>query len=789
MAVPGTETRRARGGAESGTPGAPALAGLGTILLLATALGIAAFAVLAAVVLAVTSPTVLAPPLGEQHQNAETILYLAAFGLILPVSVLLAQRIATRVEAGPNAAGLPALAWGLTAALLAVLVAAKASSRLPWGDGIGVVAAGTGAWLGVAAAAIWRAAQPRRWGALLRLSRGLTHLQLLTGVFAVIAVLCFADVGSLSLGVVAVGAIAIPLGLAAYSRWRGRSLPRRAGALADAAIVVLILLVVPNLVIFRPEQAATDFDAAFQTWVIQFHQNFILGPANVVTHGGAVLVDTASQYGIGPIYLLAGWFQLAPQGYGTYGLLDCLLTALFFASAYAVMRMAGTPRLLCAAAMATAIVALVLNLAYPVGALPQQGPLRFGLPIALVLAYVAGSRWRPAKRAARIAGLAIVGLSSVWALEAFAYTVATFAALTAFQLWERAPGARRSWLVEQALGALLACIAAQLLLVGLTVLLAGRLPDYGQYFAFLDAFLFGSVGDINYDFSAWAPGLAVGAGYFASASALLLVLMRSPGLVRRERTTFLAITGTTSYGIVLFSYFVDRSADHILPYVCLPLVVAATLWLGLLLRLPEVAERARFGALAFGLVLAALLVSFAWSSVGDRFPQTALARALPGGEGLRASLDRLWHTPPLNPRAPEGEALLNRYMPGRESVPIVVPPDLQIEILVRSGRTDAFGLSDPIEDSFVPKEYQDDLDRAVARLRPGSLILTDRRALRAVSALPRHSRSAALLNPAAVAALAPLQQYLLARIAQRFLLRPLHRDREGFVVARLVRRR
>ncbi len=35
-----------------------------------------------------------------------------------------------------------------------------------------------------------------------------------------------------------------------------------------------------------------------------------------------MLVDTASQYGVGGIYLLAGWFNLVPIGYGTLGFLS-----------------------------------------------------------------------------------------------------------------------------------------------------------------------------------------------------------------------------------------------------------------------------------------------------------------------------------------------------------------------------------------------------------------------------------------------------------------------------------
>ena len=54
-----------------------------------------------------------------------------------------------------------------------------------------------------------------------------------------------------------------------------------------------------------------------------------------------MLAPTASQYGVTSIYLLAAWFQLAPIGYGTLGLLTGALTALWFGAGYGILRLAG----------------------------------------------------------------------------------------------------------------------------------------------------------------------------------------------------------------------------------------------------------------------------------------------------------------------------------------------------------------------------------------------------------------------------------------------------------------
>ena len=50
-------------------------------------------------------------------------------------------------------------------------------------------------------------------------------------------------------------------------------------------------------------------------------------------------------------------------------------------------------------------------------------------------------------------------------------------------------------------------------------------------------------------------------------------------MARAQPTPIVALAGSTAYGIALFSYFVNRSADHILPYVSLPALMVASLWL------------------------------------------------------------------------------------------------------------------------------------------------------------------------------------------------------------------
>ena len=127
----------------------------------------------------------------------------------------------------------------------------------------------------------------------------------------------------------------------------------------------------------------------------------------------------------------------------------------------------------------------------------------------------------------------------------------------------------------------------------------------------------------------------------------------------------------TAYGIVLMSYYVDRSQTTSSCYVALPALLTGALWLGLLLRAGAAVGRRRGPA--------------AWRSRSRspcscrgrpgprspaRFPRTALAHAAPGGSSLRAVARA-----PLAPAAAGARGAgrrarrCARYMPGERREP------------------------------------------------------------------------------------------------------------------------
>jgi hypothetical protein len=770
-------------------PGGMGRAPFGAVLALTATVGIAAFSLIVAVaVLAIhPSPVPGLAPL-TQRQSAESALYAIGFFVVLPIVLVFVPRLADAIGAGPNREGLPLLAASLAGGLAVAVLVARA---LPWASGADALAT-LGVWSCAAMAALARARSSRPWAALDAAGPFEGAAWWVAGGLVAVSLLAFTSLGSislLSLGIAAgVGAL---VAWAARRGWASRlPRPRRWGVAIDVVVVVLLLFVVPDLVIFEPGAGGiTGYEAS----IIQFHQDFLLGPANQLLAGDAVLVKTASQYGVLPIYALAGWFQLVPIGYGTTGFLDGLLYVLTFASGYAILRLCGVSRLLATSAMALAVVVLLYNLLYPVGGLLQHGPLRFGIPMGVVLGATMEARGGRLRGLGVLVQVVLVGIAAIWALEAFAYTLFTWGALLAIQAWLRLPGERRAWLWRRVALGIGACVAAHLVLALATLAFAGELPHWGQYFEFLHVLLVGKLADITYDYSRWSPGLPVGFAYGLSAAAVVLAVRRRPDIVSREPVAFVGLAGITAYGIALYTYFVNRSPNDILPYVSFPLVLAATLWLAVLLRGAPVGRRsARAGVWAAALAPALLVLAVAWSSIGLRFSHTALAYAAPGGDSLGQAFDRLWHPPPIEPRAPIGERLVDQYMPGQRRVPVIVTPELQTEILIRSGRANSLPFDDAVEDLFADTPSTSTMQTAVADLGPGDRVLVQPTGLRVASVLRADPSRDALTRPVPTAAsdsLTPQQEWILGRIAERFDLQVLARDGQGLAVVSLKPRR
>ena len=720
--------------------------------------------------------------ISRQQQSAKSGLYLAAFALILPGSLWIGVRVANALAASAGRSCAASLSGLLVAVFAALIVVVRLSAELQWGDGLRTLLAASVLWL-VVATLVLRAVirDPSRLETLLA---GRERAAAWLGVVATFgAILCVTPVRSLSLPGLLTGAIAAAALIALAARRIDLRGP--AAAAVDIAAVLVVLVAIPNVIVFTTTGSLPNVYSP--PGLIQFQQNWILGPVNQVLGGGTLLVNSpASQYGVGLVYFLAGWFRLVRIGYGTFGLLDGILTAAFYASGYCILRVVGVRRPLAASALALAILTLVYNRTFPVGQLPEQGPLRFGMPILLILLTLIAARGLRAGRAARVGAFLLLAITAIWALEAFAYTLATFLALVAMEAVLRGEQHdRRRWISRQLWLAVAAIVGAHTVFAAATLVAAGRLPDWAPYLAYLNSLL-GGAAAVSYGFARWSPVLAVGAACLASAAGVVLLVWRAPTVARERPLKTLALGGMTAYAVALFSYSDNRSSTYLVAYVALPILLAGALWLSLLLELPRAAavRRVKLAALGSAAALAALMLSAAWPAIASRGSDSLLAHLYPGG-GLGAAVDRLIDPPPIDPRAPDGQRLLARYAPAGKVV-IVLPdaPELSTEILLRSRRANRLFVGDPAQDSLVPSLWMAKLARQGSQLPAGTPLLVDRAALQLSAALRAKPAIDPVTHP--LRGGYPQAELILRAIGQRFRLVVVARGGSGLLIARLA---
>jgi hypothetical protein len=741
-------------------------------LCLATFLSVAAFALAAALTGLLVGDT----------EGTEWGLFIAAFAVLLPAAILVGVREAAVERRGPGGTATVALASGL--GLTAVLVA----SRLVRHFGGDTAAAVTlccliGLWaIGILAFAGSRALH--RAAELARARLG--DVALAWSAAAVLPALMLVMVGPIlprPLSLIVSVAIGAAL-LAAYLMLRpAERFGRWAGIALDVAVVLLVLGLVDDVTVWisssQMQPDPTLGGGTIAAGWLPVHYNLFLGPANDVLHGRVLLVDTYSNYGVGNIYFLAGFFKLAPLGYGTMGLLVAAALAVEYAVAYLTMRLAGCSRLIAAAAMAAAIVSSVFHIDGSPTLFLSLGAQRWGFGYLLILLAVLSARRQ--RQWIRFAMAAIVGIAAIWSVEAFAYTAATFAAIVAYEALVVAPaGERLRALVRTAAPAVAAAVAAQLALTVATLLASGgHWPDWGGYFAIVRAYGKNGVGSVLAP--PWWPELAVPGFLFISALVTAALTRLRPEFEAENRPALIALAAVTAFAISGFTYVVlATSADPVLR-TDLPAIIAAALWVHLAGRaggsVPR-AVRTAFAALAFWLV--GVFVVKGWSDFVHRADRTPLVAALPGtGGSLRHDLSTITGNPPLDPRSVEGAALLDRYWPGQTKALVLVRADLAVETLVRAGRANLLPVPDTLMYGLALHSSEQRILPSLRAIPPGTLMLTEDFYL-----TPGAKRDFIVSNSGPL----PLERFVLRNLRRRFRLVPVVRAPDQFVIVRLTPR-
>ena len=583
---------------------------------------------------------------------------------------------------------------------------------------------------------------PRSSGRSLAARVGLARRQeaaLATGALLALAVvLCLTDVNALD-----------PLAPRAGRRARARG-PRQARSRPDHAdpplprgraidVLVVLAAAAGHPQRRRLPHSAGIPNAFFAPGIVQFQQDYLLGPTNQLLGGGALLVNVpVSQYGVGYIYFARR--LVSPRrrsATARFGLLDGLRHRAVLRRGLRLLRVAGVARPGSPSARwPSRWWRFVYNLYYPVGVLPQQGPLRFGLPMAVILAPAAALRWPRRARIARALALLALGAAAVWSLEMLAYTLVTYA--------RRAGVPRPGWRPATAapaaraqLGlAVAACVGAHLVLAvcdpaghrsaarlgavpGLCRRARARQP--GRRVRSATAL------------PAGLPGLARRRGALASARAVVLLSGAPPapcaaraGALRRPRRVSpptrsrCSATATTAPRPICSPTSRCRAAGG--GPVAEPAVAR-----------PGGRARGSPRRLALALAVAGVMLGGGWPAIGPPSPTSALAHAYPGG-GLRGALPRLWHPPPIDPRAPAACAA-GPLRPGRAGADPAPRP-------ARPGDRDpdpqppanSLFIGDPKADAFVdPTDLDRELSAEFARWARRAPAHRPRRAVIALS--------------------------------------------------------
>ncbi|SEH10264.1 hypothetical protein [Thermoleophilum album] len=769
-----------------GSTRAAALTGLAALVLLLVT-GAASTIAMSGLVEPKPLPGILGAGGLRQRQTAESLLYVATLVVLAPLAVVAGERWARVLVAARGRRGAfdEIALWGLAAA--APICGYRVLAIAGWARADGLPLLGLAAWasaLGVRLVYLQRGGPTTKSGSGARTSstgrdaepadvstRALVALE----VAALGLVLAFARSSAFRWLPMLVCGLTVAGLLTSAACTKAAAVPasarrsRRFAAITAAAFVLAGI----NLHAFVPGEAGAGLSPAVYGSVVALHASYLVGPANQLVHGGRMLVDTVSQYGVAGVIALAAWFRAVGGSIDSLAIFDGVLTSLALVAGWLLLWAAGVRLGFRLAALSFFVVVLAWGRTFPVGTIVQDGFYRFGLPLVLICAVVLDRAGYAPRWATRTTLVVTLAVSAVWSLETFALTTISW---FAFALFELAAGECRSAALRYAFNALrlwAACVAlGHLALVAYTIISAGELPRWSLYLAFLRAFLAGDLSELTYDFAKWSPGVALGAAYVAQATVLAVVARDARHALARDPSPYRALFALSTYGLGTFYYMVDRSLEHVIVYVAHPFVLSAAIWLELAARTSvwQARRDLRLVTTIAVCVVSSLAVAAAWPRVVDSAPRSLGGRLLGAGD-LGRDVRLIRDFPPVDPSAGIGAVLLRRFFPETEQALVLGEPVRTVETLLRAGKRNRLPLSFSISDSYVAQRPGSEIERLLQRyladLRAGDRLMVDERGLSLLTAA-RHHRSRS--TSAIVRALRPdtLRALALRSIGTRF---------------------
>jgi len=435
-----------------------------------------------------------------------------------------------------------------------------------------------------------------------------------------------------------------------------------------------------------------------------------------------MLVEVASQYGVGVMYAIERALSVLDFGYGSFLLLVGILTAVAMVVVFAVI-VIGSRSILWA--FAGSVVAAVAG---PIATLdytewyPSTGFVRFGPSWLLVLAL--SFTYRSGERRTRpfIISCALLGISSIWAFEAAFYSFGTFALVVVIL---SVANRRLSEALETLSFGVLSIIGAAVALGFFTAIGSGQFPDPREYLDFIR--LYSSQGFGTLPVADWSLGYLIAGTYVASFVGIGVAIIRYPNSRVSAAPTIVPLVGTTTLGFLAFTYFLGRSHPNNLTHISPPFIAMMTLWTWLAasqwFRDRRPVYLAAVGTVFFS---ASVLVMGQWEGkVVAKFPDSALGAVLSPITGYQSLPDRislLRSNPRVSPRTEDIETLVLRNVPADQPLLILAEPSLLTESLMRLDRVNVIPLSVPDQDGLLPSR-RDELIRNARSMPCGTRIV------------------------------------------------------------------
>lgn len=656
-----------------------------------------------------------------QTKSSDRLGYFLTALVIVPVSVVLSRRFSAPADGDERGRSRPVI-------LLAFTVLAIGATRI---SGSGHVSLKLLLLLLIARALTALVSRTRVAGAGSRL--GPPPFTVVPLLLAIVA-LAFAPTDQLSFGHLVAAAAAGTVVAVGWVALRSRVLTRGARYAIDALGGVISILVV--------------FQLALPNGATSLNGNYFLGPADDVLHGHPMLIDTFSQYGVGMFDALAGFFSIFTLGYGVLQLLISTLTALQWATIYAVVRIGTKSQLMAILAVAIGIPFYVFGSVGVFTDYPSTGVLRFGLPWLVILLSVGSARLGEDRyrRHFDATVLVVVALAAQWSGEAGIYCLGTACAIAFLNAASltASPMQRTRAAVLSLLRLFGAYLLGVLLFTIITRLAAGRWPEWGPYIDFIRLYTTEGLG--AEDIASWSPGLAMGGVYAASAAVIIGVLLVEPDAVRERLASFRALAGLTALGPLVFTYFLGRSDPNNLIWISPPFVALVFVWLGIAsasfaARLPAAV------AIASVTFVGGFLIAAIRPAIDLGFHNTAFSALLEHPGKIRIELGTLKRNPVVSPPAVAVEDFVDAVHVGHRPLTILVYPAFQSEALFRLGQANAVGTSNPCQEELSQDGGAHALS-SVRSLRPGGVLVT--------------------IDGSTYGPLSPLQHYTLELLEARF---------------------